>query len=135
MTERLPISTSDFEIPKEFEVVILKMLPEIEAVQIQDIQVTNIYNPTSFDAEENFKIEIQLNFKKGEEPKKTREEYSKEISNLFFYTYSDYGFVNFRVVFFHVPKYSNKDKFLKLFYKPKNTPSKNVDILQKNFWG
>ena len=135
MTERLPISASDFEIPKEFEVVVLKMLPEIESVEIQDIDVTKIYNPTSHDTQENFKIQIQINFKKGEEPKKTREEYSKEISNLFLYTFTEYDFISFRVVFFLVPKYSNKDKFLKLFYKPNNAPSKNVEILQKNFWG
>ncbi len=135
MIKRLPISVSDFEIPKEFTVVILKMLPEIESVQIQDIDVTNIYNPESHGTKENFKIQIQINFKKGEDPKKTREEYSKEISNLFLYTFTEYNFISFHVVFFHVPQYSNKDKFLKLFYKPNNSPSKNVEILQKNFWG
>ena len=54
MTKRLPISVYDFEIPKEFTVVILKMLPEIESVQIQDIDVTYIYNPESHGTKENF---------------------------------------------------------------------------------
>jgi len=119
MKKQLPIyEVSDLRIPKEFEVVILKMLPEIESVQIQDIDVTNIYNPESLGTKENFKIQIQINFKKGEYPKKTREEYSKEISNLFLYTFTEYDFISFHVVFFNVPQYTNKDKFLKLFYKP-----------------
>jgi hypothetical protein len=115
MKKQLPIyEVSDLKIPKEFEVVILKMLPEIESVEIQNV---TMYNPRNFEPVEHFKVQIVLHFKKGEEPKKLREEYSIEISNLFLYTFNEYGFVSFQVVFFNIPEYTNQDKFFELFLK------------------
>jgi hypothetical protein len=135
MKKQLPIyEVSDLRIPKEFEVVILKMLPEIESVEIKDVETTTMYDPRNFEPIEHFKVQIILHFKKGEEPKKLREEYSIEISNFFTYTFNEYGFVSFHVVFFNIPEYTNRDKFLKLFLKQKPSSSKFVDILKKNFW-
>ena len=133
MKKQLPIyEVSDLKIPKEFEVVILKMLPEIESVEIQNVQSTTMYNPRNFEPE-HFKVQIVLHFKKGEEPKKLREEYSIEISNFFTYTYNEYGFVSFHVVFFNIPVYTNRDKFFELFLKKRPLRLKYLYIIKKKF--
>ena len=135
MKKQLPIyEVSDLRIPKEFEVVILKMIPEIESVEIQDVQSTMMYNPRNFEPVEHFKVKIVLHFKKGEEPKKLREEYSIEISNLFLYTFNEYGFVSFQVVFFNIPEYTNQDKFFELFLEKRPHRLKQYHILKKKFW-
>jgi len=135
MKKQLPIyEVSDLRIPKEFEVVILKMIPEIESVEIQDVQSTMMYNTRNFEPVEHFKVQIVLHFKKGEEPKKLREEYSIEISNLFIYTFSEYGFVSFHVVFFNIPEYTNQDKFFELFLEKRPPILKYSHILKKKFW-
>jgi hypothetical protein len=134
MKKQLPIyEISDLKIPKEFEVVILKMLPEIESVEIQDVQSTMTYNPRNFESVEHFRVDILLHFKKGEEPKKLREEYSIEISNLFLYTFNEYGFVSFRVVYFNIPEYTNQDKFFELFLEKRPPILKYLYNLKKKF--
>jgi hypothetical protein len=131
MKKQLPIyEVSDLKIPKEFEVVILKMLPEIESVEIQNV---TMYNPRNFEPVEHFKVQIVLHFKKGEEPKKLREEYSIEISNLFLYTFNEYGFVSFQVVFFNIPEYTNQDKFFELFLEKRPHRLKYLYIIKKKF--
>ena len=135
MKKQLPIyEVSDLRIPKEFEVVILKMLPEIESVEIKDVETTMMYDPRNFEPVEHFKVQIILHFKKGEEPKKLREEYSIEISNFFAYTFNEYGFVSFRVVFFNIPEYTNRDKFYELFLEKQPPMLKYLHILKKKFW-
>ena len=134
MKKQLPIyEVSGLRIPKEFEVVILKMLPEIESVEIQDVKSTTMYNPRNFEPVEHFKVQIVLHFKKGEEPKKLREEYSIEISNLFLYTFNEYGFVSFHVVFFNITEYTNQDKFFELFLEKRPLRLKYLYIIKKKF--
>jgi len=135
MKKQLPIyEVSDLRIPKEFEVVILKMIPEIESVEIQDVQSTTMYLKMFNGFKITWVVQIVLHFKKGEEPKKLREEYSIEISNLFIYTFSEYGFVSFHVVFFNIPEYTNQDKFFELFLEKRPPILKYSHILKKKFW-
>jgi hypothetical protein len=112
----MSVNSSDLKIPKEFEVVILKMFSEIESIKLMDVESIIMYNPMTFDPIEKFRVHLELNFKEGVTPRYVREEYSKEISNLFTYTFNEYDFVSFHVDSFNIPPViTNKEKFFKLF--------------------
>ena len=112
----MSITSADLKIPKEFEVVVLKMNPEIESISLLDVECLLMYNPMTFDPIEKFKVHIELSFKEGVTPKYVREEYAKEITNLFMYSFNEYDFVSFHVDSFNIPPIvTNKEKFLKLF--------------------
>jgi hypothetical protein len=112
----MSVISSDLKIPKEFEVVVLKMNPEIESIEMVDTESIIMYNPMTFDPIEKFRVHIKLNYKEGMTPRFAREDYSKEISNLFTYTFNEYDYVSFHVDSFHFhPIVTNKEKFLKLF--------------------
>jgi hypothetical protein len=106
------------EIPKTFKDVVVKMFPEIQDVVSSGYRETAMYCPDTFDAIKKYLVGVDLYFNDKYSMKKSKKEYSDELTNYLKMTYGELDFVTLHVrSFIFPPEKSNEDKFFEVFGK------------------
>lgn len=103
------------KIPETFSHVLLKLHPEIKNIQIEDYQITDILEVTSYNRLQEATILVSITIKQGCSPQGGLNVYSENINKSFHYTFPDYTFVKFRCIGIHQDKLSNLELFYQLF--------------------
>ena len=114
------------EIPKAFEKVILKMIPEIKSVEIFDCLGQYLYNPFDFTPVMSFKVIFIITIKETERPNGDCRFYKEQFDNLFKMTYGDEmsSFIKFGIEkVIELRKKSNEELFFELFAKKPEEPN------------
>ena len=114
------------EVPKTFEKVILKMLPEISSIDIFDCLGLLMYNPADFEPVMSFKVIFVITIKQTERPNGDFNYYKEQLTSLFKMTYGDEmsSFIKFGVEqIIETRKKSNEELFFELFGKKPKEPN------------
>lgn len=103
-------------IPERFKEVVLKMCPEIKDITPNGYRNSKMYNPETFSPIYKYLVGVDLYFDETYGMKKSKKEYSDELTDYFKMIYDEMDFVSFHVQsFIFPPEKTNEDKFFEVF--------------------
>jgi hypothetical protein len=109
----------EIEIPESFNMVILKLCPEIREVVTIGYKSIAHYDSATFEPVFKFTVGIDIFFNEYNIPHGDKTHYETLVNDYFKMTYgSEMDFVTFKVESFIIPpEKTNQDKFFELFKK------------------
>lgn len=112
-------NSNEIEIPENFNIVILKMCPEISKIESVGYKMNLGYNTLNLDKLASFLVGVNIYFNENNLPKGDRGHYDTLLNNYFRMTYGgEMDFITFKVESFIVPpEKDNEYKFFELFKK------------------
>ena len=113
------LNECEIEIPKTFNVIILKLCPEIREIVTVGYKSTSMYNAITFEPIFKFLVGINVFFNENNVPQGDKSHYEKLFNDYLVMTYGgEMNFITFKVESFIIPPAkTNQDKFFELFKK------------------
>ena len=106
----------NYKLPEELVVVLHKMCPEIDEIEIYDTQEHKVYDPYTFDSESKFLVVIDIRIKNGFQISGNKEYYETIINDYFKMIFTKHEFIVFSVnQLLLPPEKTKKEIFEELF--------------------
>jgi len=104
-----------FKIPDRFIKALNALHPEIEKLEICDVDRVGVYDPITFTPIYKFEVTVDVHIKDDGLVKGNRFYYTDILNEVFKITYVDMEFVSFKSSLIITPKLTNLQLFYKVF--------------------